>query len=195
MGPGVVLTHISIQNRNRPTQQDICCRLSHKQWACPSLAPGGLGGNQTSNLGSADVTLHSLSCTMQDRTVLIKQEVVATLYQLAYLTLSIVHLSQQSKWVKPPVMTPPARPLVPAAASGAGTGLGGKMIGEKKRCRSAQTRHLFKNPVRSESGAHLPSTAVASRGYRQGADLREPVKGDVTEKVTVRSTRKKEKKL
>lgn len=99
--------------------------------------------------------LHSLSCTMPHCTVLIRQEVVATLFQLAYLTFSIACPSQQSQWVKPPNDSP-GRPLVPVAASGAGSGPGGKMIGKKKRCRSAQTRHLFKKPVRSKSGAHSP---------------------------------------
>lgn len=83
---------------------------------------------------------------MPDCTVLIKQEVVATLYQLAYLTFSIVCLSQQSQQVEPPNDSP-RRPLVPMAASGAGSGLGGKMIGKKKRCRSAQTRHLLKKTL------------------------------------------------
>lgn len=115
----------------------------------------GLGGIQSFNLGSGNVIVHSLSCTMPNCTVLINQEVVATFYQLAYLTFSIVCLRQQSRWVKPPNDSP-GRPLVLIAASGAGSGLGGKMIGKKKWCRSAQTRHLFKKPVRSKSGARSP---------------------------------------
>lgn len=38
----------------------------------------------------------------------------------------------------------------------AGSGPEGKMIGKKNQCRSAQTRHLFKKPVRSKCGAHSP---------------------------------------
>lgn len=98
--------------------------------------------NQSSNLGSDKFIQHSLSCTMPNCTVLIKQEVVATLNQLACPTFTIVCPSQQSQWVKPPNDSP-GRPLVPMAASGAGSSPGGKMIGKKKRCRSAQTRHLF----------------------------------------------------
>lgn len=100
-------------------------------------------GSQRSNLGSGNFILHSLSCTTPQCTALINQETVATLHHLAYLTFSIVCPSQQSQWVKP-LNDSPGRPLVPMAAPGAGSGPGGKMIGRKNQCRSAQTRHLLK---------------------------------------------------
>lgn len=113
---------------------------------------------------------------MPDCTVLIKQEVVATLYQLAYLTLSFVCLSQQSQWVKHPNDSP-GRPLVPMAASTAGRGPVGKKIGKKKRCRSAQTRHLFKKNCHIQVWSSFTISLVAATGFEQRADTREPVRG------------------
>lgn len=69
------------------------------------------------------------------------------------------------------------------------------MIGRKKQCRSAQTRHLFKKPVRSKSGAHSPFPRlllVATSGELIKESPWKGSKADVRAKVT-RAQRKKGK--
>lgn len=153
----------------------------------PGKLLGGFTKNQGYNPSGATAVLYSLCCTIPNCTVLIKQEVVATLYQLPYPVLSVVCLSQQSQWVKPPNDSldhshrrSPWQPRFSAVAKEE------EMIGKKKWCRSAQTRHLFfffflkKKTVRCKSGAHSPFPWLLVGATKQGVDLREATKGKVT---------------